>query len=507
MNNYRYIPTTDPTELKQAIDRFVTPDAAAQELLLRRKARSSFLDYAVYMRPTLDISKHHIFLATVLQMALTGQELPGWGRVDRLMITMPPRHSKSTFASILAPSWYIGRSPEKHIICSSYSDRLATSFGRAVRNIVAQPRYARLFPGASLSPDSKAANRWNTSEGGSYIAAGMDGSITGFGMNLGILDDYVKGRKDAKSSAWWEFARDWYKNDFYSRLMPPGVIIIVATRWVDNDLIGWLNPDNMHQVLDELDEDHDRWLLVNFPALAEEDDPLGREVGEALWEKWYSADRLRRIKNVMGVYFDALYQGRPTTEDSSGLSRDWFQWYDELPVPVRKVQSWDTGFKAEATSAYSSKVSFADCRDGYYVTDWFREKMIYPDLKMAVIGHYEQERPNVVLIEDKASGTPLCQELLRGTKIPAYPVPCNDRSKEERAIAISPTVRAGKVFLPRFRQWAPALVENLVRCRDEKDSRDAFTQGILWMNENAYAPPSYESQVARRFGLSSRGFL
>lgn len=506
MISNRNMPTTHPKELKQAIDRYVTPEAAAQELLLRRKARSSLLDYAAYMRPNLDISKHHIFLANILQMALTGQELPGWGHIDRLMVTMPPRHSKSTFASILAPSWYIGNSPEKHIICCSYSDRLATSFGRAVRNIVAHPRFSRLFPDTTLSPDSKAANRWNTSAGGSYIAAGMDGSITGFGMNLGILDDYVKGRKDAKSSSWWEFARDWYKNDFYSRLMPPGVIIIVATRWAEDDLIGWLH-DGVRKAFDDLGEDQDRWLLVNLPALAEADDVLGREQGEALWEQWYSADRLRRIKTVMGIYFDALYQGKPSTEDTSGLSRDWFQWYDELPVPVRKVQSWDTGFKAETTSAYSSMISFADCYDGYYITNWFRERMIYPDLKQAVINHYAEERPHVVLIEDKASGTPLCQELLRGTKIPACPVPCNDRSKEERAIAISPTVRAGKVFLPRFKQWAPALLENLVRCKDEKDSRDAFTQAILWMNENSYVPLSYESQVSRRFSLSTRGFL
>jgi len=501
----------DNKDFLEAVRHYVGPQEAAQEILQRRRAQDDLFDFTLYTKQNFEAAVHHKLVCQILQWAVTGYELPGWGKIDRIAITAPPRHTKSELTSIRLPAWCVGKNPHWHIIATSYSDSLATGFGRQVRNLVGSPRYQNVFPGTQLAQDSKAADRWNTTDGGSYISSGFGGSITGFGMHLGIIDDYVKGRADAKRAGWWNFVTEWYKNDFYTRLMPGGVIIIIATRWDKNDLIGWLTPKKMIRFMEDLDtSQEDRWLVINLPALATENDLLGRKPGEALWPSWYPESKLKRIKGVLRESFNAIYQGEPTSEGGNIYKSDWWEWYDELPTNViRNVDSWDTGFKENETSAYSANVTFAECTDGYYITDWFRKKMIYPTLKATLINRWEMKRTNPVLIEDKASGTSLCQELQRGNIIPVIPIPCNTVSKAERANAASPMVESGRVKLPRFQRWANEFVEMMADYPSslEKDTMDAFSQGIIWLNANAYAPPDYETVVARRFGLSSRGFL
>lgn len=208
------------------------------------------------------------------------------GEIDRLMIFMPPRHAKSTISSIIFPPWFLAQNPRESIIAASHTDALAKRFGRAVRNLVTQ--YSDLL-GYSLSQDSKAADTWMTSMGGEYKAAGVNQGISGRPASLFLVDDPVKNREEAESESVKERTWEWYRGDVYPRLEPGGRIILIQTRWSEDDLGG--------RLLNEMALGKDQWTVINFPALANSaDDPLGRQVNEALWPERYSREHLERIR-------------------------------------------------------------------------------------------------------------------------------------------------------------------------------------------------------------------
>lgn len=236
---------------------------------------------------------------------------------------MPPGAAKSTYASILFPPWYLARYPNHTIIAASHTAELAEKWGRRVRNLLAE--YAVVL-GVGLAPDSQAAGRWETSGGGEYFAAGVGGSITGRRADLVIIDDPVRSREDADSELIREKTWDWYKSDLYTRLKPGGRIILIQTRWNEDDLAG--------RILQEMANGGDRWEVVSLPAIAEANDILGRAIGEPLWPEWEDTEALERKRRTVGPReWSALYQQRPAPEEGDYFKREWLRPYIASPDP------------------------------------------------------------------------------------------------------------------------------------------------------------------------------
>ena len=278
-------------------------------LLQRLEARDSMLDFVMETMPEYSVASHHRLIVERLEAVERGD-------IRRLMLFMPPRHGKSELASKRFPAWFLGRNPERQIISASYNSELAGDFGRAVRNIIAEDTYQDIFPDVSLAQDSQSASRWHTNQGGSYIAAGVGSAITGRGAHLGIIDDPIKDRMEAGSELMRDRIWDWYTSVFYTRLMPGASVIIILTRWHDDDLAG--------RLLEDMKVGGDAWDVLSLPALAGVDDAMGRAPGDALWPEWYDHDRLEQVRSVIGPRdWSSLYQQVPQAEEGSFFLRDW----------------------------------------------------------------------------------------------------------------------------------------------------------------------------------------
>ncbi len=280
---------------------------AAQELLRRRHARRGLIPFTSYTNHAYEPAPPHSEIAEKLEAVERGE-------IDRLMIFMPPRHGKSELASRRFPAWYMGRNPQKQIIAASYNSDLASDFGREVRNIIRTHEFSRLF-NVKLAEDSRAAGRWNTDAGGAYVAAGVGTAVTGRGAHILLIDDPVKDREEAESELRRDTIWNWYTSTAYTRLMPGGAVILIQTRWHEDDLGG--------RLLEAENNGGDQWVKVNLPALHD---------GKALWPERYDVDALKRIKAAIGPRdFEALYQQNPTPDDGTFFLRDWFKRHDEAP--------------------------------------------------------------------------------------------------------------------------------------------------------------------------------
>lgn len=268
-------------------------------------ASRSLLRFTEYTNPLYQRARHHELIAGKLEAVERGE-------IDRLMIFMPPRHGKSELASKRFPAWCLGRNPRRQIIAASYNSDLASDFGRNVRNIVAEPEFGQVFPNVSLAPDSQAANRMNTNHGGTYVAAGVGTAVTGRGADIALIDDPFKDREEADSERRREVVWDWYRSTLFTRLMPGGAIVLIQTRWHEDDLAGRL-----------LAQEGDQWEVLELPAL---------EDGKALWPEWYDVPVLERIKATIGPReWSALYQQRPQPDEGTFFKREWFRTWDKLP--------------------------------------------------------------------------------------------------------------------------------------------------------------------------------
>lgn len=244
------------------------------------------------------------------------------GEIDRLMVFMPPRHGKSEKASKRFPAWYMGRNPKRHIIAASYNSDLATDFGREVRNIVGSPEFGEVFAGVGLRQDSRAADRMNTAQGGAYFAVGVGTATTGRGAHLGLIDDPFKDREEADSETQRERVWNWYRSTFFTRLMPGGAIVLIQTRWHEDDLAGRLLE------LEGKVEDGGQWTVLDLPAL--------NEAGEALWPEWYDEAALTRIRNTIGQReWSALYMQRPQPDEGGFFQRAWLTEWKDKPQHLR----------------------------------------------------------------------------------------------------------------------------------------------------------------------------
>lgn len=322
---------------------------AARELLARRKARAGLLAFAEYTNPAYVPAPHHALIAAKLEAVERGE-------IKRLMITMPPRHGKSELASRRFPAWYIGRNPGKQIIAASYNSDLASDFGREVRNIVSSPEYSKLF-GTALAADSQAANRWHTDAGGMYVAAGVGTAITGRGADILLIDDPFKDREEADSEIRRGRVWDWYTSTAYTRLMPGGAVVIINTRWHDDDLSG--------RLLADMQDSGDQWEVLSLPAI--------RPDGSALWPEWYPLERLEQIRSVLPARdWNSLYQQNPIPDDGDYFKSDWLNDYDQLPDGLSVYGASDYAVTDGGGDYTEHGVFGIDTAGNVYVLDWWR---------------------------------------------------------------------------------------------------------------------------------------
>jgi predicted phage terminase large subunit-like protein len=417
-------------------------------------------------------------------------------RSPRLMLFAPPRHGKSELVSRRFPAFAMGQDPDLSIIATSYAADLASRMNRDVQRIIDSPAYRRIFPGTSLwgknvrtVADGSFMRNSDLFEvvnaKGSYRSAGVGGGITGMGGDILIVDDPIKDAEQANSPVYRAKVWEWFTSTLYTRRMPGGGILIILTRWHQDDLAG--------RILDAAAKgEGEQYRIVNFPAVAEQDDVsvldgrLLRREGEALHPERYSLAELEKIKLAVGSrVWASLYQQRPAAAEGAIFKREWWKWQTPTtddPAQLvkdlgitRVVQFWDTGFKTGQENDPSVCLTLGETTDRYIVLDVWRQKVEFPDLKRAVPAHAGKWNPMVVLVEDKASGQSLVQELKRETRLPIVPIPV-DRDKLARANAVTPLVEAGKVYLLEGRPWVADFVDELATFPNAShdDQVDAF---------------------------------
>ena len=321
-----------------------SPQEAAQELLRRRAARNGLIAFARYTLPTYEEAPHHLMIAKRLEAVERGE-------IRRLMIFMPPRHGKSELASRRFPAWYLGRNPKAEIIAASYNSDLAADFGRDVRAIVASEECRRLFE-TTLRADSKAADRWHTNEGGAYRAAGVGTAMTGRGADLLLIDDPIKDREEADSELRRDRVWDWYRSTAYTRLSPDGRVVVIQTRWHEDDLAG--------RLLDGPDD----WEVLSLPAIGPD--------GLALWEERFPVERLRAIERTLGPReWSALYMQRPQPDEGTFFQRGWFNTWETLPK-VRIYGTSDYAVTDEGGDYTVHRIWGVSAEGGIYRIDGWR---------------------------------------------------------------------------------------------------------------------------------------
>lgn len=358
------------------------------------------------------------------------------GELMKLMIFCPPRHGKSVQTTIHYPIYRMERDPQTRIILGCYNQQLADYFSREARDLALKRKL--------LSPTKKnAQDEWYITGGGSFRAAGVGGGVTGLGANLLIIDDPIRSREDANSENYREKTWNWYRNDMYTRLEPGGAIIIILTRWHEDDLAGRILAS----------EDGPNWTVIALPAEAEVNDPLGRAAGEALCPERYDLAALASIKLVLGMDYYALYQQHPVGAQGGVYQKLWFL-HGLPPTTVRgdylfdaRLQVWDTA--SSQLGDWSCCLTAGIANNHVYVLDVWRGRVESPDLLTEVRDQAARWSPRVILIEDSSNGTAVIQMLKRETKLPILAVKPMREGKLAHAKANLPYLEGGRVtFCP-----------------------------------------------------------
>lgn len=430
-----------------------------------RLARASLAAYASLVYPSYQVYRHHSLLIRKLEAVEAGL-------IKRLMIFMPPRMGKSLSTTEIFPPWYLGRHPERSVITASYNQEFVEGFGRKVRNYVADPRTRSVFPELQMSEDSQSAKRFDTTSGGSYFAVGRGGAITGRGGHLILIDDPIKDMEEARSEAVRRELHDWYSSVVYTRRQPDTAIVVVQTRWHFDDLAGWLLREHPEE----------NWDVLNLPAIAEVDEGW-RKPGDPLWPEKFGLEELEATRRILGTaQWSALYMQRPVPEEGAIFKLEWWERYDELPEFSQIILSADTAFKAGAVNDCSVITVWGVAKNGFYLLHVWRARAEFPQLKRQLEALGVQWNANAVLIEDKASGQSLIQELRQNTRLPILPVKV-DTDKVSRAHAVSPLVEAGKAFLPKAAPWLAEFLDELSTfpAGAHDDQVDSLTQALNYL--------------------------
>ncbi len=460
--------------------------------LLREEGQEDFMKFVTTMWPGFIHGRHHALMARKFEEIAEG-------KTKRLIINMPPRHTKSEFASFMLPAWFLGRFPGKKIIQCSNTAELAVGFGRKVRNLVDSEVYAKIFPNVALRSDSKAAGRWSTNANGEYFAIGVGGTVTGKGADLLIIDDPHSEQEAALASAdpsVFDKVYEWYTSGPRQRLQPGGSIVVVMTRWSKRDLTG--------KILQAMtDRDGDEWEIIELPAILPSEKPL--------WPEFWSYDELSKLRIELPLSkWSAQYQQNPTSEEGALVKREWWmEWEAENPPYCQFViQSWDTAFTKNERSDYSActtwGVFYKDENENdphIILLDALKERMEFPELKARAFEYYQEWQPDAFIIEAKASGAPLIFELRRmGIPVQEF-TPTRGNDKISRLNSVTDLFASGKVWAPRKR-WAEEVIEEMAAFpnSDHDDLVDSSTQALIRFRKGGFVNlPTDEPDEPREF--------
>tara|TARA_R110002126_G_scaffold123387_1_gene265369 strand:- start:2007 stop:3470 length:1464 start_codon:yes stop_codon:yes gene_type:complete len=460
---------------EEALKEILALTEARKTLDLREEAHEKFMPFAHHVYENFIEGQHHRIIAEKLERVARGD-------LKRLIINMPPRHSKSEFASYLMPAWFLGRNPKLKIIQATHNTELAVRFGRKVRDLIDDPAYKEIFPNTNLKEDNKGAGKWGTTAGAEYFAAGVGAAITGRGADLLIIDD-PHSEQDALSESAFDNAYEWYTSGPRQRLQPGGTIILVMTRWGKKDLTGRLLAQQGSDIMS------DQWEVVEFPAILPSDKPL--------WPEFWDKDALLGIKASLPVgKWNAQWQQTPTSSESAIIKKEWWQdWEKEEIPPVKYIlQAYDTAFSKKETADYSAITTWGVFEpeeggpDNIILMDAQRGRWNFPELKEKAFEEHEYWEPDMVLVEAKASGTPLIDELrLRG--IPALGFsPGKGRDKVTRMHMVAPLFEAGVVWAPSDKKFADEVIEEVVSFPngDHDDFCDSMTLALMRFRQGGF---------------------
>ncbi len=503
---FELLSTMTDVQLGAVIDKL--PDGQREHLiqiadeygnaLRRERGQKHFMEFVKTMWPSFIGGRHHQIMANAFERVARGE-------LKRLIINMPPRHTKSEFASYLLPAWYLGKFPQKKIIQSSNTGELAVGFGRKVRNLVDSESYSKVFPNVALRHDSKAAGRWSTNENGEYFAIGVGGTLTGKGADLLIIDD-PHSEQEAKLAesdpSVFDSVYEWYTSGPRQRLQPGGSIVIVMTRWAKRDLTGRVLKDSAQRGGDE-------WEVIEFPAILPSDKPL--------WPEFWSYELLNALRlELPNSKWQAQYQQNPTSEEGAIVKREWWKIWEKDDPPHCEfiIQSWDTAFLKSERADYSActtwGVFYIDDDSGrpqsnVILLNAFKKRMEFPELKARAYQEFKDWEVDSLIVEAKAAGSPLIFEL-RAMGIPVQEfTPSRGNDKIARLNAVADIFASGMVWVPNT-HWAEELIEEVAAfpAGDHDDMVDSMTQALLRYRKGGFIrlasdeddEPSYRTKRA-----------
>jgi predicted phage terminase large subunit-like protein len=486
----RALPTMSVKEKMELLDDLETRERRTRLL----SAQDNMLGFASSVYPGFKIGPHHRKLAKIFTDVIEG-------RKKRVIINIAPRMGKSEFSSYLFPAYFLGKYPQKKIIMGTHTAGLSEDFGRRIRNLLDAEEYREIFPQTMVADDQKAAGKWSTSAGGQYYAAGVGGALAGRGADLFVIDD-PHSEQDVKSNSRLAFdtAWSWFQTGPLQRLMPGGAIIIIMTRWSLLDLTGRLmtyqikNPEALP------------WEIVELPAILHEN----TENEKSLWPEQWPLESLKATKASLDPrYWNAQYMQQPTAETSAIVSRKhWRIWEsDEPPRCDYVIQSWDTAFEVKNNSDYSACTTWGvwyNEEEGdspqLILLDAFKDRMAFPELKQVALRHYKEWEPDAFIVEKKAAGAPLIQEL-RSMGIPVQEfTPSRGNDKMVRLNAVADLFSAGKVWAPDTR-WAREVIEEMAAfpVGEHDDFVDTCTQALLRYRQGGFIPLDSDEKEDRSY--------
>ena len=469
-----------PPDIKEE---FIKAGLLAKEKRGIEKAQSDFMTFVKRVWPEFIEGSHHKKIAAKFNDLAEG-------KIKRLIINMPPRHTKSEFASFLLPAWMIGRKPNLKIIQSTHTTELAVRFGRKAKTLMDMPEYKDIFP-TRLREDSQAAGKWETEQGGEYYAAGVGSAITGRGADLLIIDD-PHSEQDALNIDALEKAHEWYTSGPRQRLQPGGAIVLVMTRWNTKDLTGSLLRESGNIK-------SDKWELIEFPAIL----PSGKPV----WPEFWKLEELEGVKASISLQkWNAQWMQNPTSEEGAIIKREWWRkWERDFIPPLQHViQSYDTAFMKKESADYSAITTWGvfynneDSGPQLILLDAVKDRFEFPELRRVAYQQYQYWQPETVLVEAKASGLPLTYELRKmGIPVINY-TPSKGNDKHTRVNSVAPLFEAGQIWAPVDKDFAQEVIEECAAFPygDHDDLVDSMTQAVMRFRQGGFIdhPEDYKDE-------------
>jgi predicted phage terminase large subunit-like protein len=458
-----------PPDVKK---QFIKLASKLSEKKQKSKVHDDFLSFVKHVWPEFIEGAHHKKIAEKFNDIANK-------KIKRLIINMPPRHTKSEFASFLLPAWMVGRRPNLKIIQSTHTTELAIRFGRKAKTLMDSPEYKQVFD-TRLREDSQAAGKWETQQGGEYYAAGVGSAITGRGADLLIIDD-PHSEQDALNMSSMERAYEWYTSGPRQRLQPGGTIVVVMTRWNMKDLTGML-------LKNQKTLKSDQWELIEFPAILPSNKPV--------WPEYWKLEELEGVKASLSVgKWNAQWMQNPTSEEGSLIKREWWRKWDRDYIPKLQhvIQSYDTAFLKKESADYSAITTWGvfheniDSAPNLILLDAVKERLEFPELRKKAKEQYDYWKPESVIVEAKASGLPLTYEL-RKMGIPVINfTPSRGNDKHARVNAVAPLFESGQIWAPD-EKFAEEVIEECASFPygDHDDLVDSMTQAVMRFRQGGF---------------------